>query len=414
MNNTSNLSYPSNVKSLETIRQCETVKEYRTRNVNLELVRFLAFLMVFLGHLLGSEIIKPSMGKSLFFFVYGHEAVIAFFLLSGFVNRIAIDRKPTSGRSLLRSRMVRLIPLYYLIVILCFFIQWILDKTPPTTQLIGHLTCLTNLQGDLFRPVDINGPLWSMAFECWFYVFFAFSLLFNRHTGLMVWSCLSAIALIFSVVPMDSSLLNWSTKLFGYSSVWLLGFFAKDIAQYVFVNIWTVVLLLGTIPVASNLEIPKANPLIFFLEALLILPLFLILSQSNAVNRSIASHRYMSFLTTFLGTTVVGFLLILLVRSGQPMRRTGPLALAPFAIATISVLMAKFVNQLTEKWSSEITALGRGTYAAYLVHVPVIYLCTISELSPLTLVTTVIVVTTLLTIVLEWGFQPIVYRLLNR
>lgn len=110
------------------------------------------------------------------------SSVDLFFVLSGFLFWLPISkaalagRKPGSGRVMLRRRIVRLIPAYYVIV----FIAWIVAN--PSVQRGNYADLLLHLSfTQIYSPQMIFytvGPAWSLAIEFHFYVFIAISMWF--------------------------------------------------------------------------------------------------------------------------------------------------------------------------------------------------------------------------------------------
>jgi peptidoglycan/LPS O-acetylase OafA/YrhL len=88
----------------------------------LEAVRGGAALYVFLGHfIVGSFIAKTNFLS--FFFRFGQEAVILFFLMSGFVIELSGLRKKTSFHDFFYKRFLRIYPLFFLGIGCHFFYQ---------------------------------------------------------------------------------------------------------------------------------------------------------------------------------------------------------------------------------------------------------------------------------------------------
>ncbi len=149
--------------------------------VGLDWIRFLACMVVFIGHarafhwVAWSEL-EPS-GKNaltfLFFFVsrFGHEAVIVFFLLSGYlVGGPLVARAVDGSLSLSRYSIDRFSRIYlpligaWFVTALCTISS---SKLPSVTEWIGNALAL---QGIACGPFCNNSPLWSLSYEIWFYV----------------------------------------------------------------------------------------------------------------------------------------------------------------------------------------------------------------------------------------------------
>jgi peptidoglycan/LPS O-acetylase OafA/YrhL len=140
-----------------------------------------------------------------FFFASGlaHTAVILFFVLSGFgiaKSVEALDRRGWQWRAFLTDRWTRLgivvFPAlllggmldaigYFLLgtpahlnVTQAWFLPADMGSALSLETLIGNLVFVQNI---LVKPLGSNGPLWSVAFEFWFYIWFAALWVAVRH-----------------------------------------------------------------------------------------------------------------------------------------------------------------------------------------------------------------------------------------
>lgn len=140
---------------------------------------------------------KNSLFIKLFYFMtgFGHEAVMVFFVISGLLvggvsaNRFAERR--FSARSYVVHRFARI----YLVFLPALLAGYLLDAVGSTyldssglythtseyrfsadaVDRMGTLIALGNvamLQEVLFPPLGSNGPLWSLAYEWWYYILF--------------------------------------------------------------------------------------------------------------------------------------------------------------------------------------------------------------------------------------------------
>jgi len=172
------------------------------RNLWLDLLRGLSALLVCLGHLRnailvdGSDLIHPGIPLKAFYFItgFGHQAVMVFFVLSGYFVGGAVLRSGVnfSWNSYLVSRLTRL----WVVLIPCLFLTWgvglivehyAFEATLGASNEIWHSgpkmgeysvsfnTLLANiffLQTISFPVFGFNGPLWSLANEFWYYMLF--------------------------------------------------------------------------------------------------------------------------------------------------------------------------------------------------------------------------------------------------
>jgi peptidoglycan/LPS O-acetylase OafA/YrhL len=113
-------------------------------------------------------------------FRFGQEAVLVFFLLSGFVICYSWERN--AGRSDFAVFMIKRARRIYPIFILALLIGWLVQchaagawLAPGLRNLAGNLFMLQDLPkrpGGICEPFAQNMPLWSISFEWWFYMMF--------------------------------------------------------------------------------------------------------------------------------------------------------------------------------------------------------------------------------------------------
>lgn len=144
----------------------------------LDEIRGFAALYVVLYHLVPRLNCLPEKIIQIFF-SYGQEAVMLFFLLSGFVIYISVYNKPQlSFKDYFLRRFRRIYFPFILAIILSIIVSLINGKFYKQfdwQELLGNLLMLqdyANKPGTLFRPFMGNFPLWSLAYEWWFYLIF--------------------------------------------------------------------------------------------------------------------------------------------------------------------------------------------------------------------------------------------------
>ena len=180
-------------------------------------------------------------------FFYGHEMVLFFFVLSGFVIHIRYSRNLQKNddsihfRSYLKRRVLRIYPA----LIFALLFTYLLDQTgrylqlpsyfhprifPPgvdrysLTTLIGNLALMMNT----YVPVwGSNVPLWSLKFEFWFYLLFPlFFLLLKRSASMAFLVQVALFTLSFFPFLWPVRLLN---DVFTSMIIWWLGVFLADV-----------------------------------------------------------------------------------------------------------------------------------------------------------------------------------------
>ncbi len=156
-----------------------------------------------------------------------HAAVIIFFVLSGYVIAHTTISKNRGGMQYAQARLTRLssivIPALLITAIIQLFIQ---NVNPGLMQLYSRgFSGIRYLVSGLFvnevwlfsAAPPLNGSLWSLSFEFWYYAIFG--LWFFRRTG--VKSILIVVAACFIAGP----------KILLMMPVWLAGYFAYSLPR---------------------------------------------------------------------------------------------------------------------------------------------------------------------------------------
>ncbi|WP_291724676.1 acyltransferase family protein [Bernardetia sp.] len=163
--------------------------------------RGVAALMVLISHLraLIFTDFEPtsSIFKKLFYFItgFGHQAVIIFFVLSGFFIIRSIERSVKADRWSYKEYGINRMTRLWIVLIPSLFMSLLLDNIglfyfQHAYTYSGQISSLPNMNptgqlgisvflGNLFFTQKIltttygtNGPLWSLAYEFWYYVLF--------------------------------------------------------------------------------------------------------------------------------------------------------------------------------------------------------------------------------------------------
>lgn len=124
---------------------------------------------------------------------FGHQAVILFFVLSGFWISRSVIRGAARGwswRSYLTDRLTRLMPVLVATLVIggaldAVALYWLHSPTHLglTDTYVLRTDVAANLSWEvllgnlvflqiLIKPFGTNGPLWSLAYEFWFYIWF--------------------------------------------------------------------------------------------------------------------------------------------------------------------------------------------------------------------------------------------------
>jgi peptidoglycan/LPS O-acetylase OafA/YrhL len=211
----------------------------------LDLVRGVSAVLVLLGHVRllmlipYAQVNNPTIPIRVIYFVsgFGPQAVIIFFVLSGFLITQSVDKSNFIMRDYFIARFSRLEVVLLPALIFGYLFDYIgfnfYSDTPfygGTIAAIARIDFANTLTPEVFLgnafflhllvyPIlGSNGPLWSLSFEWWFYVMapFWFVLIF----GLQKKSILSNISLLILI---SSFVAYCNYTILIYFIIWLFG-----------------------------------------------------------------------------------------------------------------------------------------------------------------------------------------------
>jgi len=127
-------------------------------------------------------------------FESGHQAVVGFFVLSGYLVGGAVLSRMREPKPFLKDYYLHRVTRVYVVLIPTLLLTLLLDflgrrlfvssEIYGGAMFEGHFTSsllfasLLNLQGIYFNFFGTNGPLWSLACEFWYYITFPLLLIF--------------------------------------------------------------------------------------------------------------------------------------------------------------------------------------------------------------------------------------------
>lgn len=178
----------------------------------LDLLRFISALLVVMAHYRGDFFIEygllsnddKNIFTQIFYFIgrLGNEPVVVFFVLSGFlVGGRAIQRILNNNidvKSYFIDRFTRIMLPLFAALLLMVVIAIILGYPIPFKDILGSMF---SLQG-VFTGSGGNAPLWSLAYEVWFYIFIGCLMIIckgkNRNSVLIAFFVLTICIYIFT------------------------------------------------------------------------------------------------------------------------------------------------------------------------------------------------------------------------
>jgi peptidoglycan/LPS O-acetylase OafA/YrhL len=173
-------------------------------SVHLDLIRGLSALAVLVGHLRAvffvdyQDVQAPGFIVRLFYLIsgFGHQAVMVFFVLSGYFISSSIFQSCRASRWSWRAYAINRVSRLYIVLIPGLFLTMAWDycgmalfphhplyggQLAPAvvpdavanryslTAFLGNLACLQNIS---VLPLGSNGALWSLSNEFWYYAIF--------------------------------------------------------------------------------------------------------------------------------------------------------------------------------------------------------------------------------------------------
>ncbi|WP_184544978.1 acyltransferase family protein [Mucilaginibacter sp. FT3.2] len=382
----------------------------------LEGLRGLCALVVAISHFLTFNFFQSSKIPFYGFFIhleFAHEAVLIFFLLSGYVIGINHIQTPFNWANVilyLKKRFIRLYPIYFIALLISF--GFYIDKGFSAKDIIGHLFFM---QEFLVKTISSNSPLWSLSYEVIYYLLFLGLWKTGKYN--MV-TCLSVGLLILTYLLIAHDLTNLKSLLIG-SIFWMAGLYiAQTKITFVatskrkwqsFISYFAIILSI------HNFDTKELIPQILHLNVnhtsmieigdLLYLPIcFIIIMEISS--RTI---KYINAIKV-LAYTVPAFHLFLLIYYKHPILSNIDLVYGTgyfiFALVVLPI-------HITFDLFGRLNNLGRVSYALYVFHFPALYFLN-SWLSkhlsgPMLLIVGLsasIIVTGLLSVTAELVIQP--------
>lgn len=153
-----------------------------SESIYLDLVRFLAALLVVFTHLIQHSLLPAYLVE--YVPDLGREAVMIFFVLSGYVIAYSTDKKNYQLQQYIVARASRLYSVALPILLLAFGLDSIAIQFNPENYhhlyqyerffiyIPLHLAFLGEVWTLAERPFTVP-PYWSLSFEAWYYVAFA-------------------------------------------------------------------------------------------------------------------------------------------------------------------------------------------------------------------------------------------------
>lgn len=207
------------------------------RILSIEAIRGGAAIYVMLGHIVQLYQIPSHFPHYEFFiktiFGYGHQAVLLFFIVSGFSitysSSIANLSDFNALKEYLFKRFRRIYPLFFIVLVVSLVVLQITGIDSSLARNILSFLFLTDTaSGALINPIPTNYPIWSLSYEVVYYLLFPVMLILWKKIGQ------KAIFLLFLIVGIIAGLAGfaiWPNHLFNllqYYWIWIAGAMLAD------------------------------------------------------------------------------------------------------------------------------------------------------------------------------------------
>ena len=149
----------------------------------LDLIRFFAAVSVVLYHTWSLFYPDTKMKFP------GHEAVVVFFVLSGYVIAYAASRPGVTLAVYAQHRLARILPVAWLALLLAGALAAAVPELGKGAELLAPTVAnmfFLGQSGWSWMEAPLNSPFWSLNYEVWYYVIFAAWLFSPRHRWLWV------------------------------------------------------------------------------------------------------------------------------------------------------------------------------------------------------------------------------------
>ncbi len=174
--------------------------------ISIQFLRAYASLIVVLHHITYKDKIYGN--DVLSFFTFGEIGVDIFFIISGYIMMYSTHRKPVKAKDFIINRVIRIIPLYWVLTICALIIFMVLpDKVNSSggTTVIFESFFLLPTEG---KYLIQNG--WTLRYEFLFYFIFMFSLFLNNKKYILI--IITTLVLLGLFIESENIYFNFITK----------------------------------------------------------------------------------------------------------------------------------------------------------------------------------------------------------
>lgn len=335
-------------------------------NYSLEGLRGICAITVAFSHIQGNKILVKDFNTLLSYLNFNHIAVLIFFVLSGYVIGVNYPLNNFEVKDYLKKRLIRLYPIYIIIVVFCMLIEPNLDLKLVFSQVF--------LLQNILPTFTTNVVLWSINYEIVFYVIFLILPHHLKSIKLILIAC-AIISFVAYLNPTIPSVLG------GYLSgicFWIAGLYLSKIKEVnsslkikpIFSLFICAVLYNQLVPgivLLNGVGLKSLSQLSIVSFADLVTLPFCLLFVIEAGNLKVKNH-LLNFLYCF--TFIIPLLiLVFIVYKG---RLNESLRWEVCSVLFLLSSLTYFIKQQTD-FLSKAAYWGSLSYAIYIIHYPIGY-----------------------------------------
>lgn len=239
----------------------------KTRLLGIQFLRGVAANMVVLYHFYSTGLLSTYNSNNRFdsfvFFKNFFVGVDLFFVISGFIMFYISGRGNLSRKNFIISRFIRIVPLYWLVTFLQFFVSvFIFEKRISFSYLFQSLTFTVNTNEHL----PLLGPGWSLQYEVLFYFICTIALFNSVRYRLIV--CIVLLFLCRLLLPFGNIMIEF---IFGAIAFMMGRYLSKRLVQFLTALSF---LIFGFMLIIYDLPSGSMRYLFFGIPAIMIVTFF--------------------------------------------------------------------------------------------------------------------------------------------
>jgi peptidoglycan/LPS O-acetylase OafA/YrhL len=376
------------------------------RLVPLEYLRATCALVVMLNHTWCEGIGLPQYTPLVAIASYSIEAVMGFFVLSGCV--ISLQDYPDAGRYI-RSRLVRIMPIYYVTLALAVAAMLFCHIAFGMTQLFADAFFLQTQDWPVFDPLRFFIPSWSLSYELYYYVaYIAIMAMPRLLLPLLAATIAAGVALYAFYHPAPPAL--WMLHVFAFFGMWLSGVLVTRLTRSGHaVSIGTGAFMLAVGLCLARVPLSSPSKFDYFrLAGFSVGFTFLVWAMiSDALLPVDKRKSTLAFGLPLRAAIAAAALALFWLESDSHRVTKIALSAAVVGFTVLPEALAALVARAARPTVPFMTYVAGLSYALYLVHYPVVQTFnSLAVLPPLASFIVVVVLSFALAHLLDYRFQP--------